>query len=348
MTPGVMTMSLRKKFLAATVLAGAATALFSSGAMAYDARWYVGAGAGWEHMDDGWTHGQFSIDDGYIADGRVGVQSDNSPWRYELDTSYRKNEVSGGLRNTAVGNINILSGMFDVIYDFAHTSALHPYVGLGGGLARLEYNPNGINFAYSGKTVTLAGQALAGLEYKVTQNLSLNVEYRYFVLDNPTFKGTTGGLDSSRKESFGNHSVLAGLRWTFGAAPPPPPPPAPPPVAAPPPPALPVFKIFFPWNQFKLTPEAKKTVDEIASQYKDKKITKINIQGNTDTSGTADYNMGLGSKRSDSVKAELIAQGIPDSVISTESAGETNPAVQTGDNVREPLNRRAEVTIQVQ
>jgi len=314
--------------------------------MAYDARWYVGAGAGWEHMDDGWTKGQFSIDDGYIADARVGVESKDSPWRFELDTSYRHNEIGGTGRS---GHVNIISGLFDVIYDFNLQSNWHPYVGLGAGLGRLEFGAVGPGFSYGQvRTTTLAGQALAGIDWNLTPNLSLDVEYRYFVLDNPSFTGTSGGLAVSRKESFGNHSVLAGLRWTFGPsapppAPPPPPPPPPPPVAA-----LPVFKIFFPWNQWKLTPEARKTVDEIASQYKDKKIQKIHIEGNTDTSGTADYNQGLGDKRAEAVKAELVAQGIPDGVIDTLSRGETNPAVQTGDNVREPLNRRAEVTISVQ
>ncbi|MFZ1988511.1 MAG: OmpA family protein [Alphaproteobacteria bacterium] len=342
-------MSLRKKFLAATVLAGAVTALLSGGAMAYDAKWYVGAGAGWEHMDDGWTKGQFSIDDGYIADGRLGVEAKDSPWRFELDTSYRRNEIGGGVRGASSGHINIISGLFDVIYDFNHQSNWHPYVGLGAGLGRLEYSATGVGFSYGpSRTTTLAGQALAGIDWSINEHLSLDVEYRYFVLDNPKFNGISGGLPVSRKESFGNHSVLAGLRWTFGPAAPPAPPPAPPPPPPPPVAALPVFKIFFPWNQYKLTPEARKTVDEIASQYKDKKIQKIHIEGNTDTSGTADYNQGLGDNRAAAVKAELIAQGIPDSVIDTLSRGETNPAVQTGDNVREPLNRRAEVTIQVQ
>ena len=71
----------------------------------------------------------------------------------------------------------------------------------------------------------------------------------------------------------------------------------------------PLFKIFFPWDQYKLTPEAKRTVDEIASQYKDKQIERINIEGNTDTSGSSDYNMGLGAKRSDARQGRADCSG---------------------------------------
>lgn len=338
-------MSLRKKFLAATVLAGAATVLFSSGALAYDGKWYVGAGGGWEHMQDGWANNRFSVDDGWIADARIGTKPAGQNFRFEGDLSYRDNTVASN-----AGHIKIFSLMLNALYDFDTGTPFRPYLGAGGGGANVEYKVNGNKFSFDNSNAKLAGQLIAGLAYDFSPNLSVNVEYRYFAANGVKFAGVVNAVPTKLHEAFENHSVLAGLTWTFGQAAPPPPPPAPAPPPPPPPPqaALPVFKIFFPWNVSKLTPEAKKTVDEIASQYKDKKIEKIHIEGNTDTSGTSDYNMGLGDKRADSVKAELIAQGIPDGVIDTLSRGETNPAVQTGDNVREPLNRRAEVTIQVQ
>ncbi|TRO88012.1 OmpA family protein, partial [Glycocaulis profundi] len=67
----------------------------------------------------------------------------------------------------------------------------------------------------------------------------------------------------------------------------------------------------------------------------------------TDTSGSAAYNMGLGERRANAVRDEMVRLGIPAGSISTQSFGQTRPAVDTGDGVREPLNRRSEVVIDV-
>jgi outer membrane protein OmpA-like peptidoglycan-associated protein len=69
------------------------------------------------------------------------------------------------------------------------------------------------------------------------------------------------------------------------------------------------------------------------------------IVANTDTSGSANYNLRLSERRAKAAADALVTLGVAPDSISTRGKGETDPAVPTGDNAPEPLNRR--VTIHV-
>ena len=68
--------------------------------------------------------------------------------------------------------------------------------------------------------------------------------------------------------------------------------------------------------------------------------------GHTDMVGSNKYNQALSLRRSASVKHGLAAEGIPESAITATGKGETELMVQTGDNVKEPQNRRATIDLQ--
>lgn len=81
----------------------------------------------------------------------------------------------------------------------------------------------------------------------------------------------------------------------------------------------------------------------------------ITIRGHTDTSGDEKYNEGLGLTRANAAKAALEAALAKNKLgaghiagIAVESAGETNPAKQTGDDVKEPLNRRVDILVRIE
>ena len=44
------------------------------------------------------------------------------------------------------------------------------------------------------------------------------------------------------------------------------------------------------------------------------------------------------------MKSYLAGKGVPDAAMSTEAFGESRPLVETADGVREPQNRRVEIT----
>ena len=74
-------------------------------------------------------------------------------------------------------------------------------------------------------------------------------------------------------------------------------------------------------------------------------VQGIRVVGHTDTSGAASYNLGLSKRRASDALEELVRQGVNRSVITSEGKGETEPFVDTGDGVREQLNRRTEVLL---
>lgn len=103
--------------------------------------------------------------------------------------------------------------------------------------------------------------------------------------------------------------------------------------------------VYFEWDRSNLTDQARGVINQAVNQSRNCGVASVQIDGHTDTSGSAAYNMGLGDRRARSVRDEMVRLGVPASAISTNSYGQTRTAVPTPDGVREPLNRRAEVNI---
>jgi hypothetical protein len=121
----------------------------------------------------------------------------------------------------------------------------------------------------------------------------------------------------------------------------------PPQAAAPPPPppaAAPSYMVFFDWDRSNLSNQALATIHQAADAWKSGGNPRITAIGHTDTSGPPDYNMALSLRRATAVKNALTREGVPAGSIDTVGKGETELLVQTADGVREPQNRRVEIT----
>ena len=101
--------------------------------------------------------------------------------------------------------------------------------------------------------------------------------------------------------------------------------------------------VFFDWDKSNLSPEAMATISQAAAAYKATGGARITNVGNTDTSGSTDYNMALSIRRADAVKSALIRNGVPAAAIETAGRGQTNLLIPTADGVREAQNRRVEL-----
>lgn len=171
--------------------------------------------------------------------------------------------------------------------------------------------------------------------------------------------GTIGGANQSKPYSFAtgnrdtktdfNHSLMLGLRYEFNPAPPPPPP-VPEPAAAPAPQSARSYLVFFDWDKADLTARARSIVAVAAQATTHTSLTRILVSGYTDNSsafpgqkrGEA-YNMKLSLRRAETVKAELVRDGVPGTAIDIHGYGEQNPLVKTGPNTKEAQNRRVEI-----
>lgn len=183
---------------------------------------------------------------------------------------------------------------------------------------------------------------------------------------------TVGGSMGGGLGSGG--AVGLGLRYAFAkpaapvieTPPPPPPPPPPPVVEETPPPPPPVVEekvepqrvvcdgvsmvVYFEHDKSNLTPEATAKIDNTVEDIKARscQYKSVLIEGHADLSGNPRYNVGLSQRRVTVVHDALVAREVPADLMEGQAYGETKPAAATADGVKEPLNRRTEVTFSFQ
>ena len=105
-------------------------------------------------------------------------------------------------------------------------------------------------------------------------------------------------------------------------------------------------RVFFELDKSDLSQEARQTLDRQAAWLKRYPTVHVVIEGHCDERGTREYNMALGARRANSVKAYLVALGIEAGRLSMVSYGAERPAVLgTGEAVWSQ-NRRAVTVVQ--
>ena len=107
------------------------------------------------------------------------------------------------------------------------------------------------------------------------------------------------------------------------------------------------YAVYFDFDKSTLTDSAKKVLDRKIQIMNANPGVGIQIEGNTDERGSAEYNLALGQQRAASVKRYLTQHGIADSRITILSNGEEKPADQGHDETAWSHNRRAEFVITV-
>jgi peptidoglycan-associated lipoprotein len=105
-----------------------------------------------------------------------------------------------------------------------------------------------------------------------------------------------------------------------------------------------VKTVYFDYDRSEIKGDQKADLEKSAEFLKSDKAKgrTILIEGHCDERGTLEYNMALGQRRADSVKAFLVSRGVDGSKLATLSRGKEAPAVQgTGEEVWKK-NRRCE------
>jgi len=367
-------MSLRKALLAATLLSLPMTV----NAQGWDARVqgvYVGAGFGANYLmgndessvyryENGTTDGfRTSTEWGYAGVLSVGYGFGNG-LRLELEGNFRQNDMSDGryvagttgnsnedyTRNG--GTVRSYGVMVNALYDF-NLGAVAPYVGAGAGYVWHEYDSarlSGSSFGgqdvIDGNEGSFAYQAIVGVALPIASvpGLALTAEYRFMgtlgheITSTYVVDGAVQDRGTYDVDNF-NHSIMFGVRYNFGRTA------APAPVAAAAPAPARTFLVFFDWNRADLTARARQIIGEAAQARTRQPVTRIEVNGHTDTSGSAGYNQGLSERRAAAVAAELVRLGVPRGEIVTRGFGQSQLLVATPNNVREPQNRRVEIVL---
>ena len=84
-------------------------------------------------------------------------------------------------------------------------------------------------------------------------------------------------------------------------------------------------QIFFDYDKFEVKDEYKNMVEAHAKFLRENPSAKMLIQGNADERGSREYNVGLGQRRSDTVKKMLTLLGAREEQIESVSLGEEKP-----------------------
>ena len=103
--------------------------------------------------------------------------------------------------------------------------------------------------------------------------------------------------------------------------------------------------ILFDYGKSDLKPDSRKSLDKFATILDKYPDTNIEIQGHTDSKGSAEYNQGLSEKRAQSANSYLTGKNISSSRITTRGMGENYPKVDNETESNRADNRRVEFLI---
>lgn len=138
---------------------------------------------------------KFDMKSGFAVNGAIGYNFGSA--RLEGALGYQKHDFTD-----LDENISLLTVMANAYYDFAAGFGINPYIMGGLGMAH-------VNMSWSSENEDVfAWQLGAGLGYKVADNTTLDLGYRYL---KPS-EFDTHGLGDGRLEC---HNIMLGLRYQF-------------------------------------------------------------------------------------------------------------------------------------
>jgi outer membrane protein OmpA-like peptidoglycan-associated protein len=109
----------------------------------------------------------------------------------------------------------------------------------------------------------------------------------------------------------------------------------------------------FDFDSARLAVDAPEAIDHQVLKVLEgaERVETLRLIGYADRLGSAGYNLDLSRRRAESVKAYLVAKGVPGEAIQTEGRGSTDPVVQCNDRNRSALidclmpNRRVRIEV---
>jgi outer membrane protein OmpA-like peptidoglycan-associated protein len=111
----------------------------------------------------------------------------------------------------------------------------------------------------------------------------------------------------------------------------------------PPPPEK--FILFFETGTTVMIPESRATMAAALEAIKRRRAISISVSGHADAAGSQQLNEKLSYSRAQSIRDQLVQQGVDAERIIVSSHGKGNPLVPATEGVAEPRNRRVEVIV---
>lgn len=175
----------------------------------------------------------YDFGNNFRIEGEIGYQKndvDQADYSYDYDVYFDYDgyvfdyDDSDSGKDIVSGDVTSLSFMVNAYYDFANSSPVTPFVSLGVGFVKVEYDLssefigwymiydidedyNYITPDGSDSTTVAAYQLGTGIGFALNSHLTLDLKYRFFATEDPEF----GDVNVS----YQSHNVYVGTRISF-------------------------------------------------------------------------------------------------------------------------------------
>jgi len=103
--------------------------------------------------------------------------------------------------------------------------------------------------------------------------------------------------------------------------------------------------IYFDYDRAEIRADSRAALDRKTRILRDEPTVRIRVEGHADERGSTEYNLALGSRRAEAVRAYITAAGIQAARVEIVSFGEDRPADPARNEAAWSRNRRAETVV---
>ncbi|RLB77540.1 MAG: hypothetical protein DRH06_03570 [Deltaproteobacteria bacterium] len=166
-------------------------------------------------LDEDGDTGELTFDNGGVATFALGTTI-GSAGRIEVELASRVSDfdemkIDGWDTFDLNGDVTTGSFMGNVYYDFKNGSRFTPFIGGGLGFANVEYDIDSVAGIDDTDTKedddVVAYQIMLGGGFAATEQLSIDLQYRFFGTEDPDIDGVD--------IEYQSHNVMLGLRYSF-------------------------------------------------------------------------------------------------------------------------------------
>jgi len=103
--------------------------------------------------------------------------------------------------------------------------------------------------------------------------------------------------------------------------------------------------VLFDFNKYMLKSEAREKLAKVSGILVAYPDLKVQVEGYTDSVGSDEYNMKLSDQRADAVRDYLVAQSVPDSNVTAQGYGKSDPVADNATASGRAQNRRVQLVV---
>jgi len=126
----------------------------------------------------------------------------------EIETGFLANDVKDA-GDTALSQVPLLA---NVVFRWENSSPFVPFIGVGAGGVASFFTVDDVISEDDDSDVVFAWQVQLGVHYRINDNMSAGITYKYLGVDGPEFD-LGGGI--IQFDVMHNHAIMGSFNWSF-------------------------------------------------------------------------------------------------------------------------------------